>query len=57
MANKAAFGVDSVTATPKGYTWHHCEDGKTMQLIPSDLHRGIGHDGGEKVIAQMLSGK
>ena len=56
MANKAAFGIDSVTATPKGFTWHHCEDGITMQLIPTDLHRGIGHDGGEKVIALLLGG-
>lgn len=55
MANKVAFGKDSVTATPKGFTWHHCEDGITMQLIPMDLHRGIGHDGGEKVIALLLS--
>ena len=55
MANKAAFGINSVSATPKGYTWHHCEDGMTMQLIPTDLHRGLRHDGGEKVIALMLS--
>ena len=54
MANKAAGFGDSVSATPKGWTWHHCEDGKTMQLIPTDLHRKIGHDGGEKVIAQLL---
>ena len=55
MANLQAFGVDSVSATPKGFTWHHCEDGVTMQLIPTDLHRAIGHDGGEKVIAQFLA--
>lgn len=55
LANSKAFGIDSVSATPKGYTWHHCEDGVTMQLIPTDLHRAIGHDGGEKVIAQLLA--
>lgn len=55
LANKQAFGIDSVSATPKGYTWHHVEDGRTMELIPTDLHRGIGHDGGEKVIQQLLS--
>lgn len=54
MANKAAGFGDKVTDTPKGWTWHHCEDGKTMQLVPSDLHKKIGHDGGEKVIAQLL---
>ncbi len=55
LANKVTFGVDSVSATPKGFTWHHCEDKMTMELIPTDLHRGIGHDGGEKLIKQMLS--
>ena len=23
---------------PSGYTWHHHEDGVTMQLIPSNIH-------------------
>ena len=55
MANKAAGFGDSVNATPKGYTWHHDEDGMTMRLIPTDLHRAIGHDGGEKVIQQLLA--
>ena len=31
---------------PPGYTWHHCQDMMTMQLIPRDLHAGIGHKGG-----------
>jgi hypothetical protein len=28
------------------YVWHHVEDGKTMLLIPRDLHRAISHAGG-----------
>ncbi|GAC67237.1 HNH endonuclease [Gordonia soli] len=31
---------------PSDYTWHHNEDGHTMQLVPTDLHRGVGHAGG-----------
>lgn len=31
---------------PKGYTWHHHEDGKTMQLVPTDLHDAVRHTGG-----------
>lgn len=31
---------------PRGWTWHHVEDGKTLQLIPTDLHKAIGHAGG-----------
>lgn len=29
-----------------GYTWHHHQDGKTMQYIPTDLHSAIPHSGG-----------
>lgn len=31
---------------PQGYTWHHSEDGTTMQLIPSELHNNVPHSGG-----------
>ena len=27
-------------------TWHHHQDGKTMLLVPTDLHNAIGHHGG-----------
>jgi preprotein translocase subunit SecA len=41
-ANKlAGFKIE-----PKGYTWHHHQDGKTMQLIPKDLHNAFAHTGG-----------
>jgi len=32
--------------TPKGYVWHHHQDGTTMQLVPKDIHGKTGHDGG-----------
>lgn len=34
---------------PPGYTWHHREDGTTMELIPTDLHRYVPHSGGVSV--------
>jgi hypothetical protein len=41
-ANKAA----GYTDTPAGYTWHHHQDGKTMQLVPREIHAQTGHTGG-----------
>lgn len=41
-ANTAA----GYSQTPVGYTWHHHQDGKTLQLVPTDLHRAISHTGG-----------
>ena len=32
-ANKAA----GYKETPDGYTWHHHEDGKTMELVPQKI--------------------
>jgi hypothetical protein len=46
-ANKAA-GFDR---TPKGFTWHHHQDGTTMRLIPSDLHNNVSHTGGASIIS------
>lgn len=27
-------------------TWHECEDGATMQLVPSEIHKACPHSGG-----------
>lgn len=43
---RAANRVAGFTDTPYGYTWHHHQDGTTMQLVPRDLHRKTGHTGG-----------
>jgi DNase/tRNase domain of colicin-like bacteriocin len=32
--------------TPDLFTWHHHEDGKTMILVPEDLHGVVEHTGG-----------
>ena len=45
-ANKAA-GFDE---TPPGMTWHHNEDGVTMELVPSKLNNNVPHDGGASVV-------
>jgi hypothetical protein len=39
-----------LTETPEGYTWHHTQDTRTMQLIPSDLHDAIRHAGGVAIM-------
>jgi hypothetical protein len=40
-ANRAA----GHAATPDGMTWHHHQDGRTLQLVPFDVHRRTGHTG------------
>ena len=42
VANKSM----GYSKTPAGYVWHHVEDGKTMQLIPSSIHDECRHTGG-----------
>lgn len=37
-----------------GYTWHHLEDGKTMILIPTELHEAYRHTGGAAFIREGL---
>ncbi|MEJ2046408.1 MAG: HNH endonuclease, partial [Reinekea sp.] len=39
-----------VKETPTGYTWHHHQDGKTMELVPQNIHNATGHTGGVAVI-------
>jgi hypothetical protein len=41
-ANKEA----GLKRTHDGYTWHHVEDGKSMMLIPEDLHDAVKRSGG-----------
>jgi hypothetical protein len=41
-ANKKA----KLDQTPKGWTWHHAEDMKTMYLVPDKLHDAVKHSGG-----------
>ena len=38
-----------IVKEPKGITWHHVEDTRTMIGIPSDIHDPIKHTGGRAV--------
>ena len=47
--NKAADKAAGITAEKRDsedYTWHHHQDGKTMQLIKEDVHKDFVHTGG-----------
>ena len=41
------------------YVWHHHQDGKSMMLIPHDVHTvrygGIGHTGGRAIIKHNIN--
>jgi len=51
LANAAA-GYDR---TPRGYTWHHVEDGRTMELVPTRLHRPVAHTGGRAAMPDQIN--
>lgn len=35
---------------PPNHTWHHKEDGVTMELIPQSAHTGVAHTGGKSIV-------
>ena len=39
---------------PAGFTWHHVEDGRTLILIPTDLHKEVKHTGGAHYLRNYL---
>ncbi|MGL4309556.1 MAG: HNH endonuclease [Paracoccaceae bacterium] len=41
---------------PPGYTWHHKEDGVTMQLVPTSINNTYGHTGGASLYSGANSG-
>jgi len=51
LANEAMakkLGVDEFEE-PRDWTWHHVEDGTTMQLVPTQLHKNVPHTGGVSI--------
>lgn len=46
QTGREEFGSKSPKAGNKKCTWHHNEDGKTMQLVPYDIHKKFSHSGG-----------
>ena len=53
-ANIAA-GFGDKVKPPKGYTWHHNQDGKTMQLVSQDIHDAVKHTGGVAITKHLNS--
>ena len=37
------------------YTWHECQDCKTMQKVPNEIHANIPHEGGVSVYKALLN--
>jgi hypothetical protein len=50
-ANRAA----GLASTPPGMVWHHHQDGRTMQLLPEEIHKRTGHTGSRGI--RNLPGK
>jgi hypothetical protein len=46
-ASQSAFGTSK---TPTGFTWHHVQDGKTLQLVPTSIHSKVPHTGGASIL-------
>ncbi len=40
-------GTGSANIKGQKHTWHHLADGKTLQLIPSEIHNAFRHTGGD----------
>ncbi len=49
-ANIAAGHPEWGDVPPKGWTWHHHEDAKTMQLVPREINGQFFHKGGASVV-------
>lgn len=49
-ANKEAGFGSGVRSHPDGYTWHHNQDGKTMQLVRTEVHSVTPHTGGASAV-------
>jgi RHS repeat-associated protein len=43
---RAADKAAKFNVRPENHSWHHHQDGKTMQLVPTDIHQKTGHTGG-----------
>jgi hypothetical protein len=48
--------ADQAAGIPQEYrvtnrlVWHHHQNGKTMQLVPGDLHEEVRHTGGQALL-------
>ncbi len=51
MRANAAAGFERV---PDDMTWHHYQDGKTMLLMPRDIHDAVKHSGGVAFVTKKI---
>lgn len=51
-ANQEMRKIDPNWRQPEGYTWHHKEDGATMQLVPTKVN-ATPHTGGASIARDM----
>jgi RHS repeat-associated protein len=54
-ANAAAGHPEWGNQPPPNYTWHHHENGSTMQLVPRDVHGDFTHAGGVSTVKNQGS--
>lgn len=40
----------TLARTPDDYTWHHHQDTRTMQLVPTEIHDAVRHAGGRAIL-------
>lgn len=46
---RIAAGFKSARDVPGDHVWHHAQDGRTMILVPFDLHDKVRHSGGRGI--------
>jgi hypothetical protein len=57
---ESIFSLEQLEAIKKGWpriqglTWHHHEDGMTLQLVDRDIHARTGHSGGRETSGGRL---
>lgn len=51
LAEKTGMSLEEIEDMKKSLnlTWHECPDGKTMQLVPTEIHDACSHSGGVAV--------
>ncbi|TDR52797.1 HNH endonuclease, partial [Paenilisteria rocourtiae] len=48
--------VPELSKPPIGYTWHHHEDGRTMELVEAKIHKDFRHIGGQSAVNGKIKG-
>jgi len=54
LREKLGLSVSEMNTYLDGYTLHHVEDGKTLQLVRSDIHDAFRHTGGRANLSEQI---